>query len=154
MLEHKWPRLLPMALGAALGFARHGQAARGFKNISAMRVVALNAIHPALKNGMVLGQMEFRFGLEVAPETGRGLLGRVHDKFAPSAAGLDVLTARAMTRFASGLANQFRVGKMDAGMRAGGEHARDIGMTFVAGLVARIGGAGNLGRRHDCPLKA
>jgi hypothetical protein len=58
VLEDKWPCLVPVALGATLILPRHGQSAGGFHDVHAMRVVALDAVHVAFQDRMVLGKMK------------------------------------------------------------------------------------------------
>jgi len=110
MFENERAGLFAMTLSAVLILARHRQATRWLENVSTVRVVALDAVHSTFDNRMALGQTEFRFGLEVALETAGGVFARVQDEFSAPAAGLDVLAARPMARFATGLTSHFRVG--------------------------------------------
>jgi hypothetical protein len=74
-----------------------------------MRVVALDAVYAPFDDRMMLWQSELGVRLEVALKTGGGIFAWIDNKFAASAAGLDVLTARAVTRFAARLAGHFGV---------------------------------------------
>ena len=154
VLEDERTGLLAMTLRAILVQPRHGQAARGFKDVAAMRVVTLHAIHTAFDYRMTLRQMKFRLGLKMALETGRRVLARVDDELAPPPARFDVLAGWTMTGFASRLAGHLRVRNMDARMRAGGEHTRDVRVAIKARAVAHISRARNLRRRHHGPLEA
>ena len=66
-----------------------------------MRIVALNAIHLAFQDGMVLGKLEFGLGVEVALETGGGVPAGIDDEVGPGRARGDVFAGRAMARFTS-----------------------------------------------------
>ena len=65
MLENKGTRLLAMALRTGLILPRHRQATGRFENIFAMRIVALNTIHPAFDHRMMLRQVELGVNLQV-----------------------------------------------------------------------------------------
>ncbi len=93
MLEHKRPRLLAMTFGAVLIKSSHRQAARGLKDIGAMGIMALHAIHPAFEDRMMLGKVEFGMGLEVAPEAGGRILPGIDDELSAPAARFEVLAA-------------------------------------------------------------
>ena len=138
-----------MAFGAVLVQAGEGQAAGRFHDVCAMRVVTLNAIHSSFDHGMMLRQVEFGMGLQMALEAGGGILARVDDELAAPAAGLGVFAARPMAGFAAGLAAHFGVLDMDAGVRAGSESARDIGMAIKADAIADIGSARYFRRSDD-----
>ena len=58
VLKNEGPSLLAMTFRARFILPLHGQTAGGFKDICSVRVVALNAIHPAFKNGMMLRQVD------------------------------------------------------------------------------------------------
>jgi len=71
-----------------------------------MRIVALDAIHLAFKNRVMLRQMKFRAGFLVALEASLRVFAGIDDKFlkaAPTGHG-DVLAARTMAGFAAVLA--------------------------------------------------
>ena len=149
MLKDEWPSLFPMTLSAALIETRHGQTAGMLKDIRPVRVMALHAVHLAFNHGMMLGQTELRLRLQMALETGARVLSGIHNEFAASAAGLDVLAAGAVTGLTPGLADHLSGLNMDTRMRTGRKHAGDIGVTIIAGAIADEGGAGNLRRRHN-----
>lgn len=73
VLEDDWPGLLPVTLGAALVQACHRQPTRWFHNVHPVRIVALDAIHFALNDGMMLWEMEFRPGFRMTLETSFGI---------------------------------------------------------------------------------
>src|SRR2546428_11001832 len=90
VLEDKRPRLLSMTLRAGLIEPRQGQPAGRFQNITAMRVVALHAIHPAFNNWMMLRQVKLGVRLQMTLKTSRRVLAGIDDKFAPAPSCLDV----------------------------------------------------------------
>jgi hypothetical protein len=105
MLEYKWPRLLAMTLGAILVQPRHRQSGRqsgwrgtrSLEYVSAMRIVALNAIHMTFQHQMVLRHSKFRLRLQMALKTSGRIFSWIHNEFAPPAACFDMLAARPMT---------------------------------------------------------
>lgn len=70
---------------------------RCLENVSAMRIVALHAIHSLFKNRMVIGQFELRVSVEMTIETSSRLPARVDDELSASAARLDVQAAWPVT---------------------------------------------------------
>jgi len=138
--------LFAVALGAGFVLARHGETSGWFHNVHAMGVVALDAIHFAFKDGMMLREMEFRLRLLVALETGFGIFAGIDDEFLePAASGHgDVFASGAVAGFAAALAGHFSIGNAQSRVRAGGENAGDIGMTVDTRLVAHVGGAFDL----------
>ena len=113
-----------------------------------MRIVALHTVHPAFDDRMMLGQIKFAVSGQVALETGFGILAWIGDELF-AAAGRDVFAAGPVTRFATRFARQRCFRKMNPRMRTRGKDPRVIAVTFDAGWVADIGGAGNGRRRHD-----
>lgn len=103
VLEDERPRLFPVALRAAFVQARHGQAARGFHDVHAVGIVALDAVHFAFDDRMMLRQMKFSAGFLVALEAALGILSWVNDEFFQSAASGhgDVFAAGTMAGFAA-----------------------------------------------------
>jgi hypothetical protein len=67
--EDKRPSLISMARGATLILPRHGQAAGGFHHVHPVRIVALDAIHPAFNNRVVLRKVELGLYVQVALKT-------------------------------------------------------------------------------------
>ena len=148
VLEHERPRLFAVALSTAFVEPRHRESAGGFENIAAVRVVALHAAHVAFDDRMMLRQMEFGLGFEMALEAGRRVFAGIDDELA-AAAGFDVLAARPVTGFTAGL--RFHAGgfKMHPRVRTAREHAHIFRMAILAGFVSDKGCAGNFRRRED-----
>lgn len=100
VLKNKGTRLFPMTLGATFVLSRHRQAAGGFENIRAVRIVALHAIHFAFENGVVMRELKLGVRFEMALKTGGRLFPRVDDE--PATRSSHVFAGRAMARFATG----------------------------------------------------
>jgi hypothetical protein len=64
-----------------------------------VRVVALDTVHFALKDGMMLRKVKLRMGFEMALETGLWIIAGNDDEFAATAAGFDVPAAGTVTGF-------------------------------------------------------
>jgi len=155
VFENEWSGLLAMTCAATFISPGHGQAsAGGLEDVGPVRVMALEAVHSALNDRMMLRKIEFSLSLQMTLKTNRRLFAGVHDEFAAPAAGFDVLAAGAVAGLASGLANEFGVLEMDARVGAGGEHAGDVGMALVTGFVADVACARNLGRSQDGAFEA
>jgi hypothetical protein len=90
----------------------------------------------ALDDGMVLRQVKFRLDVQMALETGGRILAGIDNKFQASAARRDVFAARAVARFAAGLAGPVRAGQMQARVGTGRKGARDALVAIRAGFVA------------------
>lgn len=149
VLEHERTSLFAMTLSAAFIEARHGQAAGMFEDVGAVRIVALHAVHSPFDHGMMLGQPELSLGLQMALEASGRVFSRVDDEFAAPASGFDVLAARSMAGFATGLPDHLGGINVDSRMGAGGEHARDVGVAIVTGAITDVCGAGNFRGGHD-----
>jgi hypothetical protein len=146
MLEHKWPRLLPVALRAILVEPRHGQPARWFQNVAAVRIVAFHAIHFPFHHRMALGQMKLGLGLQVALETSCRVLSRIDDEPAATASCLHMLAAGSMATLATSLAAQRFSRSVNPRMRTHRKHADDIRVAFSAGFIADVFSSGDFGR--------
>jgi hypothetical protein len=150
MLEHDRTRLFPMTLRAAFIQAGHGQSARRFEDVAAVGIVALDAIHPAFQDWMMMGQLKFALDCQVALQAGSRILARVDDEFV-SAACFDVFAARPVTRFTSG--SVFPLARrMNAGMGAGRKALDDRGMAIHASFVADFMRPRNYQRDINCPV--
>jgi hypothetical protein len=149
VLEDERLGLFPMTLRAGFIAPRHGQAARGFEDVRAVRVVALHAIHAPLDDGMMVGQGEFGVYFEVALKTGGGIFAGIEDEAATTAADLDVAAARAVAGFTAALAGHRRGLHVDSRVRAGRENPDVIGVTIETGLVAHVMRAGDFRRIGD-----
>jgi hypothetical protein len=161
VLKYKWAGLFAMTLSAVLIQARHGQApgrsaasATWLKDVAAVRIVALNAIHVSLHDRMMLRQPKFGFGLQMTLETRSRVFSRVDNEFAPTATRFDVLASRAMARFATGLTGVFRVIDMHSRMRTGREYSGDIRVALGAGVITHIGRSRNVRRRNYRPSQS
>jgi hypothetical protein len=148
VFENKRARLVTMTLRAAFIMPRHGQSARRFENIAAMRVMALHATHVPFNDRMVMRQVKFRIDVKVTLKTGRRVFARVDDKISATA-DLDVFAARSVTGLATGLASHRRIAGMNPRVRAGGEYSDDVLVTIRAGLVADIMRTGNFQWHHN-----
>src|ERR1051325_8288854 len=95
VLEDDRPGLLAVAGGALPVEPGHGQAAGGLENLATVRVMALHTIHPVLRDGMMLREIELGVDFQVALETRRGILAGVDDEHAAPATGGDVFAAGA-----------------------------------------------------------
>src|SRR5277367_826913 len=94
MFEYDGLGLFPMALGAIFVLAPQHQSARWLHDIHTVRVVALDAIHFAFEDKMVLGQMKFRLDVRMALKTSGGILAGVDDEVLASASSSHMFTAR------------------------------------------------------------
>src|SRR5687767_638592 len=95
-------RLFAVAPGALLVEASHGEAARRFHDVEAVRVVALRAVHLSFDDWVMLREVELGVGIEMAGKAGVGIAPWVNDEFAP--ADSDMFAAGSMARFAAGVA--------------------------------------------------
>ena len=100
VFEDEGPRLVLMALRAALVLPGHRQTPHEFEDITAMRIVAVHAIHVTFNDRMVLGQVEFTLHIEMALKTGVGFFAGIDDELG-FAAGADMFAAGAMAGFAA-----------------------------------------------------
>jgi hypothetical protein len=151
VLEDKRPRLVSMALGAALVLPCHGQTAGGFHNVHAVRVVTLDAVHAAFQDWMVLGKMELSLEIQVTLKTGRRVFARIDDDpFAAAQASRgDMPAAGTVTGFASALSRHRRIFSMNPRMRAGRKPPHNVRVTICTRLVADEMRAGDFQRRND-----
>ena len=109
--------LLGVALEAGL-ILRFEIGTGAFDCITGVHIMAIAAAHLAGEHRVGVGQAEFAAFIEVALEAAVGLLAGIVDEHSAAAAGLDVLAAGAVTRFATdiqslvGLDSQFRVSRV------------------------------------------
>lgn len=155
VLEDMRSGFFAMALGAILVQARHGQSARWFHDVHSMRVMALDAIHFAFENRVMLGQMEFRARFLMALEAGVGVLAGIDDKFleAATAGHGDVLAAGAVAGFAAVLTGHVRLLQTQPRVRTGGEHSSDVRMAIGTGLVPDVSRTFDLQRDDDSSVR-
>jgi hypothetical protein len=97
MDKNKWPHLLPVALRASLVQSSHHQTSAPFVNVHPMGVVALDAIHFAFENGVVLWHVDLRLSLQMTLETRSGVAAGIDDEAANSSACRHMPAARAVT---------------------------------------------------------
>jgi hypothetical protein len=152
VFENHGPGLLAMALRAAFISAGHCQAATGFEDVSAVRIVALHTIHPPFQDRMMLREMKPGFSLDVALETSGRVFAWIDDEFTP-AAGLDVFAAGTVAGFATRAAGQGAPPRISARMRTGRKDRDNGGMTIRARLVPHNMGAGYAQRDDDGPVR-
>jgi hypothetical protein len=159
VLEYKWPRLLPMTLRAILVQSRHRQSgrqaawrtARRLKNVSPMRVVALNAIHMPLDHRMMLRHSKFSIRLQMTLKARGRILSRIHNELPATAARFDMLASRPMTRFATRLSVEPRIFDMHARMWARWKDSRDVRMTLRTRAISHVSRSRNVRRRNYRP---
>jgi hypothetical protein len=150
MLEDERAGLRPMTLRAALVEPGHGQSARWFEDVAPVRIVALNAIHPAFHQRMMVRGLEFAPHFQVALQAGLRIFAGVNDELG-SAARRNVFAAGSVTRFTPGIALLAQTGQMDAGMGAGRKALNNGRVTIQASFVADFMGAGHDQRRVNRP---
>ena len=142
VLKNKGAGLVLVTLRATLILPGHGQASRGFKDVAAMRVVAIRAVHVPFNNGMMLRKVEFALHIEMALKTGVRFFAGIDDEFC-FAAGADMLAAGAVAGFAATGAGHGRIFDVQARMRAGGKFPRNFHMAIGAGFIPDIMRPGN-----------
>jgi len=149
VFENETPGLLTMTAGTLLIQPRHAEPAGWLHDVEAVWIVALDAIHLSLAQGMVPGEIEFGVDFEVTGKTGLRLFPRVHDELPAPPAGRDVFASSSMTRFASRAAGHSRVLNVNARVRTRGECARVIRVAIDAAFVAHKSRALDFrGRNH------
>jgi hypothetical protein len=149
VLEDKRTGLLLMALRASPVFAGERDFARGFHYIHAVWVVALDAVHPALDDRVMLREVELGLGFKMALEAGSGIAARIDYKLIVTAPGGDMQAAGAMTGLATLLARESSLVEMQARVGTLGECAGNVRVTIGANAVADVSGAFDRGRSHD-----
>src|SRR6266446_6386780 len=135
VLENDRLGLFPMALGAGLIQARHRESTRGFHDVQAVRIMALDATHLAFEDRMMLRKMEFSLFGQMTREAGVRVLARVDDEFSAATAQGHMLAPRAVASFAAALAGHLAILQMETGMGAGGKCPSDVGVTVLAGFI-------------------
>ena len=116
--------------------------------------MALNTVHFAFNDRVMLGETKFRPRFLVALKAAFRVLAGIDDKFfqaAPARHG-DVLASWTVAGFAAGLAWHIGGGEAQSRMRARGKNTGDIRMTIEARLIADERGAFNLKRDNYRPL--
>ena len=149
VLENEWPCLVAMASRAIFVEPRHRESARRFHDVGAVRIVALDAVHFVFKNQVMIRQLKFRVGLQVALKTSGSIFPGVENKFPATATSPNMQAARAVTGLATTLPFQLRVFKMQPRMRTGVENPRDVRVALETNFVADESCAGNFRRCDD-----
>lgn len=147
VLKNNGPGLLVMARGAGLILSRHRQSACRFKNVAAMRIVAIHTVYMAFDDGVMVRQMQLCFDVQMAGEAGFRLFTRVDDESC-RAARFRMSAAGTMTGFAAGKLGGGFAGNTKPRMGTAPKFPNDVSVAFRAGLVANEMRAGN-GQRHD-----
>ena len=120
-----------------------------------MRIMALDAVHFSFEHGMVLGEVEFGLGIQMALQAGLGFLAGVDDEFLATrlAAPGDMFAARAMAGFAAVLAGHPSLFRMQTRVRTGGKNVGDIIVAIGAGLVPDVGRPRDSQREDDGAIR-
>ena len=141
--------MLAMTFGALLVEAGHGEAGARLHDFMAVRVVALNAIHAAFDDRMMLRKVELRMDIEVALETSGGIFAGIDDEASTSAADIHMFAGGAVAGFAAGNVRELDVVFIQLAVRAGGKNAGNIRVARNAGGITDVMRAFDLRRRHD-----
>ena len=124
MLENKRPGLFPVAGSTGFVETCHGQSTGGFKNIGAVRVMALDTIHFTLGYGMMFRQMKLGIHLQVTFVAGLGVFAWIHNHFfSAGTTRSDMPAAGAVTGFATVLTTHANLFDVQAGVGTGGKDA-------------------------------
>jgi len=138
MLEGEGARLFAMTSGAGFIHPRHREAAPGFEDVAAVRVMALDAVHSIFQHGMMLRELELGVRGQMTLETGGRILARVDDELS-RAARSDMLTAGTMTGFTTTLADHStRRLKVNPRVRTRRKRPHIVGVTIHAGAIADV----------------
>jgi len=152
MLEHKRPRLLPVATRTPLVHSRHRQSTMRFKEILPMRIVALHAAQLPLQHRVPMRQPQLRVRLDMAFQTSPRVLARIQNEPLSPPASLGMQTARPMTGFAPRLpCHPQPLLAMVSAVRTGAKHLREVPVTLGARLVAHVTGPGDRQRHRHRP---
>jgi hypothetical protein len=150
MAKDKRPRLIAMTLRATLVLPRHRQSASRFHDIHPMRIMALDAIHAAFQDWMMLGKMKLPLHIQVALKTGGWIFARIDDESftAAQTRRRNMTAARTVTGFTPALPGHRRILRMEPRVRAGRKSPHNVRVTIGAGFVADIMRPGNFQRRR------
>ena len=136
MFEHNGLRLLAMALRAILVQPGHRQSAARFHDVAAVRVVALDTVHPAFQDGMMLRKVEFSVNFKVALKTRRRVFAGIDNELAASAPDAHMFTPRPVARFAAGHRRPVQIVLIKSSVGARWKIARDVVVAIRTGLVS------------------
>jgi hypothetical protein len=123
VLENEWTGLFPVTLAAVFVLTSHRQPAGRFKYITAMRVVALSAVHLLLQDRMMLWQLKLRFSGSMTLEAGGGILPGIHNELSFAATSRDMQTRRSVAGFATGLTGGPRIFQTNTRVRTARKHS-------------------------------
>jgi hypothetical protein len=155
VMENHRARLFAMTLRATFIQRRettlrtHPQrcAVRCFVNVAPVRIVALDTIHSAFKNRVVLRQFELRVDVQMTIEARLRVASGIDDQSSP-ASGLQVQAPRPVTGLAPGVLALRRSFKLQSRVRIARERPCKIGVALRASFVANKGRSLNLWRRN------
>jgi len=145
VLEHERSKLLNVALGADF-ILRHQFRPAALDHGTLMRVMAISATNFAFENGVMRRQIELGLLVQMALETGFGRLARIDDG-ASRAAGINVLAARTVTRFAPDVLGVV-ARCLQMIMAGAAESFVGVFMALFARFRTDVRCAGNLRRNH------
>ncbi len=149
MLKNMRARLLAVTLCTGFIQPRHRQPTRWLHDVQAVRIMALDAIHLAFDDRVMLRQVEFRVRFQMAGETSCRVFAGIDDELIAPATRLDMQAARPVTGFAPGLPGHFRTFKMNPRVRTGREGTDVIRVAQIAGLITNERSTLNPRRRYD-----
>ena len=129
-------RLLAMASSTGFILPPHCQSASGFFHIAPMRIMALDAIHMALGQRVMLGELEVGVDVLMATEASFRISPRIVNESSPAPAGLDMPAARPVARLTTGSTRRPIMIQMHPGMDIVRKLLRDDAVAFNTRLVA------------------
>ncbi len=153
VLEDKGTRLFPVALRALLIESGHPQAAGSLEDLAAVRVMALDAVHLAFHDGVMLWQTKLHVDILVAGEAGLRVLARIEDQIRSIARGFDVAAAGAVAALATGAAGKFVDIDIDtdAEVNVALEASGVVCVAVITLVIPDESGAGNVGGDDEGP---
>lgn len=150
MLVDMHAALFPVTRCAGFVLTCHRETARRLEEIQPMGIMALNAAHLALGNGMVLRKMKLTSDLKMTFITSAGIRPRIGNESPTPAPRLNMKTARAMAGLAAMEIAAACLGNLDLRVPTHRKATRDIGMTVKTGLIPDESGSFNMGWNEDC----
>lgn len=136
VLEDNRLRLLAMASSTGFILPHHRQTSSGFLYVAPMRIMALDAIHMALGQRMMLGELEVGVDVLMATVASFRISPRIVNESSPAPAGLDMPAARPVARLTTGSTRRPIMIQMHPGMDIVRKLLRDDTVAFNARLVA------------------
>jgi hypothetical protein len=135
VFKHKRPALVAVTLSAGFVQSRHGQTTGGFEDVMPMWIMALDAIHSAFHDRMMVGEVELGMSIQVALIANIRVFARIHDEFASSTTDGHVFAPGTVTRLTSSPARPFGIVTVKAGVRTGWKVPDDVAVTIGTGLI-------------------